>query len=48
MTGWRLGYAAGPKEIIRAMSEIQGHFATGANTVSQSAGWAPSGDPRTR
>ncbi len=38
MTGWRLGYAAAPKEIIRAMSEIQGHFTTGANTISQWAG----------
>ena len=38
MTGWRLGYAAGPQEIIRAMSEIQGHFSSGANTISQWAG----------
>jgi aspartate aminotransferase len=40
MTGWRLGYAAGPKEIIRAMSDIQGHFTTGANTPSMHAGVA--------
>ena len=40
MTGWRLGYGAAPKEIIRAMSEIQGHFASGANTISQWAGVA--------
>jgi aspartate aminotransferase len=40
MTGWRLGYAAAPQEIIKAMSEIQGHFTTGANTVSQWAGLA--------
>lgn len=38
MTGWRLGYAAGPKEIIKAMSEIQGHFTSAANTISQWAG----------
>lgn len=26
MTGWRLGYTAGPKEIIAAMSRLQGHM----------------------
>ena len=40
MTGWRLGYAAAPREIIRTMSEIQGHFTSGANTISQWAGVA--------
>ena len=40
MTGWRLGYAAAPKEIIKAMSDIQGHFTSGANTISQWAGLA--------
>jgi len=40
MTGWRLGYAAAPKEIIKAMSEIQGHYSSGANTISQWAGLA--------
>ena len=40
MTGWRLGYAAGPREIIKAMSEVQGHFTSGANTISQYAGIA--------
>ncbi len=40
MTGWRLGYAAAPKEIIKAMSEIQGHFTSGANAISQWAGVA--------
>jgi aspartate aminotransferase len=24
MTGWRIGYAAGPKELIKAMDKIQG------------------------
>ena len=24
MTGWRIGYAAGPEDIIKAMSKIQG------------------------
>jgi aspartate aminotransferase len=32
MTGWRLGYCAGPKEAIKAMSEFQSH--TTSNPVS--------------
>jgi aspartate aminotransferase len=37
MTGWRVGYAAGPKEIISAMGSIQGHFTSGTNTMAQRA-----------
>jgi aspartate aminotransferase len=37
MTGWRLGYAAGPGDLIRAMISIQGHFTSGATGISQ---WA--------
>ena len=37
MTGWRMGYAAGPKELIKAMSSIQGHVTYGANTIAQYA-----------
>jgi aspartate aminotransferase len=40
MPGWRLGYAAGPTEVIQAMSAIQGHFTTSASTISQWAGVA--------
>ena len=38
MTGWRIGYAAGPKEIIKAMSKIQGQATSCANSISQKAG----------
>jgi len=38
MTGWRLGYAAGPDDVIRAMGKIQGHFTSGATAISQWAG----------
>lgn len=37
MTGWRIGYAAGPKEIIKAMSNIQSHSTSNPSSVSQAA-----------
>ncbi len=37
MTGWRIGYAAGPKEIIKAMIAIQGHSTSNASSISQAA-----------
>lgn len=37
MTGWRLGYAAGPAEIIAGMNLIQGHNTSNACSISQKA-----------
>jgi aspartate aminotransferase len=37
MTGWRIGYAAGPAELIKAMDMVQGQQTSGACTISQ---WA--------
>ncbi|UCC81111.1 MAG: pyridoxal phosphate-dependent aminotransferase [Candidatus Zixiibacteriota bacterium] len=37
MTGWRLGYAAGPKDIIAAMDKVQSHSTSNASSVSQEA-----------
>ena len=37
MTGWRIGYCAGPKEIIAAMSTIQGQSTSNASSISQRA-----------
>lgn len=37
MTGWRIGYAAGPAEIISAMSKIQSHTTSNACSISQKA-----------
>ncbi len=37
MTGWRLGYAAAPVEIIGAMNKIQSHSTSNASTISQYA-----------
>lgn len=38
MTGWRLGYAMGPKEVISAMNKIQQHTVTCAAAFVQKAG----------
>jgi aspartate aminotransferase len=35
MTGWRLGYCAGPEEVIKAVSALQSHTTSGANTFAQ-------------
>ncbi len=37
MTGWRLGYAAGPPDVISAMSRIQSHSTSNASSISQKA-----------
>ena len=37
MTGWRIGWAAGPEKIIAAMRKIQGQSTTNASSISQ---WA--------
>ncbi|RXF72981.1 pyridoxal phosphate-dependent aminotransferase [Hansschlegelia zhihuaiae] len=37
MTGWRIGYAAGPVELIKAMEMIQGQQTSGACTIAQFA-----------
>ena len=37
MTGWRIGYAAGPAELIKAMDMVQGQQTSGACTIAQFA-----------
>lgn len=37
MTGWRLGYGAGPKELIKAMNTIEGQTASHTSSISQYA-----------
>ena len=37
MTGWRIGYAAGDKEIIKAMAKIQSQSTTNPSSISQAA-----------
>ena len=38
MTGWRLGYALGPVELIQGMSKVQSHSTSNANSITQWAG----------
>lgn len=40
MTGWRIGYALGPKDIISKMDAIQGHMTSNATSIAQ---WAALG-----
>jgi aspartate aminotransferase len=37
MTGWRIGYAAGPRELVRAMADLQGQCTSNPASVAQ---WA--------
>ncbi|GGG34034.1 pyridoxal phosphate-dependent aminotransferase [Chelatococcus composti] len=37
MTGWRIGYAAGPEQLIKAMELVQGQQTSGACSIAQ---WA--------
>jgi aspartate aminotransferase len=37
MTGWRIGYAGGPVELIKAMAKLQSQSTTNATSISQAA-----------
>jgi aspartate aminotransferase len=37
MTGWRMGYAAGPADVVKAMTTLQGQVTTNINSITQ---WA--------
>ncbi len=37
MTGWRIGYAGGPAELIKAMSAVQSHSTSNPSSISQAA-----------
>ena len=40
MTGWRIGYALGPKDVITKMGEFQGHLTSNPTSIAQ---WAALG-----
>ena len=46
MTGWRMGYLAGPKELVQACDKIQGLMTSGASSVSQMASVAALNGPQ--
>ena len=46
MTGWRIGFAGGPKELIRAMVNMQGQATAGVSSVGQAAATAALDGPQ--
>ncbi|MDQ2970261.1 MAG: pyridoxal phosphate-dependent aminotransferase [Acidobacteriota bacterium] len=44
MTGWRLGWALAPKDLVLAMSAYQSHSTSNASSISQEAGLLAFGD----
>ncbi|MDI3309387.1 MAG: pyridoxal phosphate-dependent aminotransferase [Acetobacteraceae bacterium] len=46
MTGWRIGFAGGPKGLIKAMFNMQGQATSGVSTVGQAAAAAALNGPQ--
>ena len=46
MTGWRIGFAGGPKNLIKAMVNMQGQATAGISTVGQAAAAAALDGPQ--
>lgn len=45
MTGWRIGYGAGPAPLVEAMTVIQSQVSSGSNSIAQAAVAAALDDP---
>jgi aspartate aminotransferase len=46
MTGWRIGFAAGPRALIKAMVNMQGQVTAGVSTIGQAAAAAALDGPQ--
>jgi len=46
MTGWRIGYALGPREVISAMARLQSHSTSNPNSIAQKAAVEALGGPQ--
>ena len=46
MTGWRVGFAAGPRPLIKAMVSMQGHMTAGVSGITQAAAAAALDGPQ--
>lgn len=46
MTGWRLGYVAGPEEVIKVATRLQDHITSNASSISQKAALAAIDGPQ--
>lgn len=47
MTGWRIGFAAGPKELIAGMNKVQSHNTSNPSSISQMAALEALSGPQT-
>ncbi|OQP05894.1 aspartate aminotransferase [Geobacillus sp. 46C-IIa] len=46
MTGWRIGYAAGPKDVIKAMTDLASHSTSNPTSIAQYAAIAAYSGPQ--
>ena len=46
MTGWRIGFVAGPTDVIKAVNKLQGQYTSGPCSVSQMAATAAFAGPQ--
>lgn len=46
MTGWRIGYGAGPARLIKAMTKVQSQISSGACSIAQAAAAAALNGPQ--
>lgn len=46
MTGWRIGFATGPRWLLDAMEKLQGQQTSGASSISQQAAIAALDGPK--
>ncbi|MCM2502475.1 pyridoxal phosphate-dependent aminotransferase [Aureimonas altamirensis] len=46
MTGWRIGYGAGPSELVKAMAVVQSQSTSGASSIGQAAAVAALSGPQ--
>lgn len=46
MTGWRIGYLAGPKELVKKASALQSHMTSASNSIAQKAALAAIAGPQ--
>jgi aspartate aminotransferase len=46
MTGWRIGYLAGPADLVKAMKKVQGQSTSCASSISQAAAEAALNGPQ--
>lgn len=46
MTGWRIGFMAGPESVAKAVTKLQGQTTSGISTIAQRAAYAAYSGPQ--